>query len=68
MLDRDFRHIIRQIPFDDKRDLILQYGDEASKRRAHAIAGDGKAADDGIKVGGQLVVAAPGSAGEGGGG
>lgn len=51
MLDRDFRHIIRQIPLDDKRDLILQYGDEASKRRAHAIAGDGKAVDGGIKVG-----------------
>ncbi|CBN78210.1 conserved unknown protein [Ectocarpus siliculosus] len=50
VLDRDFRHIIRQIPLDDKRDLILQYGDEASKRRAHAIAGDGKAADGGMKV------------------
>ncbi|CAN0488405.1 unnamed protein product, partial [Ectocarpus sp. 12 AP-2014] len=50
VLDRDFRHIIRQIPLDDKRDLILQYGDEASKRRANAIAGDGKAVDGGMKV------------------
>lgn len=52
-LDRDFRHIIRQIPLEDKRDLILQYGDEASKRRAHNTTADGKqAGDGGAKVGG----------------
>ncbi|CAM9538856.1 unnamed protein product [Scytosiphon promiscuus] len=48
-LDRDFRRITRQIPLEDKRDLILQYGDEASKRRAHSIAADGKAAEGGEK-------------------
>lgn len=53
-LDRDFRRITRQIPLEDKRDLILQYGDEASKRRAHSIAADGKPADDGEKVGARL--------------
>ncbi|CAB1097569.1 unnamed protein product [Ectocarpus sp. CCAP 1310/34] len=50
VLDRDFRHIIKQIPLDNKRDLILQYGDEASKRRAQAIGGDGKAVEGGMKV------------------
>lgn len=52
-LDSDFRHIIRQIPLEDKRDLILQYGDEASKRRAHNTTADGKAGDVETKVGGR---------------
>lgn len=49
-LDRDFRQIVSLVPLEDKRALILQYGDEASKRRAHGTTPDGKACDVGTKV------------------
>lgn len=52
VLDRDFRHIVKQIPLEDKRDLILRYGDDASKRRAHGTAPDGSKADEGDGRGG----------------
>lgn len=46
-LDRDFRQIIRQIPLENKRDLILQYGTDAAKRRASPKKEDGKASEEG---------------------
>lgn len=34
VLDKDFRSIIKRIPLESKRNLIVEFGDETAKQRA----------------------------------